>query len=108
MVALLLVLYLRWRTRLAFKRKAFAYHSNKSLKKSEKGISKPPLEVVFLHPSLTTGGAARLVVNACLSLQLNQKRWLVNVRIATSFHDKACAFPETVDGTLPVTSFRLP
>lgn len=57
------------------------------------------LKIVFLHPDLGIGGAERLVVDAALALQLKGHQ----VHIVTSYHDPAHCFPETRDGTIPVT-----
>jgi len=58
----------------------------------------PPLSIAFLHPDIGLGGAERLVVDAAVELQAAGHR----VTLYTSHHDRARAFPETVDGTLDV------
>nr|SVE75125.1 EOG090X069M [Daphnia dolichocephala] len=57
------------------------------------------LKVVFLHPDLGIGGAERLVVDAALALQSKGHQ----VHIVTSYHDPGHCFPETKDGTIPIT-----
>lgn len=54
---------------------------------------------MFLHPDLGIGGAERLIVDAALALQLKGH----DVHIITSYHDPEHCFPETRDGTIPVT-----
>ena len=55
--------------------------------------------VVFLHPDLGIGGAERLIVDAALAFQSKGHC----VHIVTSHHDPSHCFPETKDGTVPVT-----
>ena len=57
------------------------------------------VKVVFLHPDLGIGGAERLVVDAALALQSKGHQ----VHIITSYHDPGHCFPETKDGTIPIT-----
>jgi len=57
------------------------------------------VRVVFLHPDLGIGGAERLVVDAALALLSKGHQ----VHIVTSFHDPSRCFPQTADGTIPVT-----
>ena len=56
------------------------------------------MTVVFLHPDLGLGGAERLVVDAASHLVANGHR----VVVLTAHHDRARAFPATVDGSLDV------
>lgn len=57
------------------------------------------VKIVFLHPDLGIGGAERLVVDAALALQSKGHQ----VHVVTSYHDPGHCFPETRDGTVPVT-----
>lgn len=57
------------------------------------------VRVVFIHPDLGIGGAERLVVDAGLALMSKGHQ----VHFITSFHDPTRCFPETRDGTIPVT-----
>eukprot|EP00667_Euglena_gracilis_P008048 EG_transcript_8134 len=57
------------------------------------------MRVAFLHPDLGVGGAERLVVDAALGLQDRGH----DVHLFTYFHSQAHCFPETADGSLPVT-----
>ena len=56
------------------------------------------MTVVFLHPDLGLGGAERLVVDAASHLVANGHQ----VVVLTAHHDRARAFPATVDGSLDV------
>jgi alpha-1,3/alpha-1,6-mannosyltransferase len=56
------------------------------------------VNVVFLHPDLGFGGAERLVVDAASHLVANGHR----VVLLTARHDRARAFPATLDGSLDV------
>src|SRR5256885_12156419 len=56
------------------------------------------MTVVFLHPDLGLGGAERFVVDAASELVANGHR----VVVLTARHDRAHAFPATVDGSLDV------
>lgn len=56
------------------------------------------MNVAFLHPVLGLGGAERLVVDAACHLVAHGHR----VAVLTAHHDRARAFPPTVDGTLDV------
>ncbi|XKL64177.1 hypothetical protein PGB90_004263 [Kerria lacca] len=55
--------------------------------------------VTFVHLDLGIGGAERLVVDAAVALKQKNHR----VNIITSHHDKSHCFPETVNGTIPIT-----
>eukprot|EP00299_Pterocystis_sp_00344_P010400 c4638_g1_i1.p1 GENE.c4638_g1_i1~~c4638_g1_i1.p1 ORF type:complete len:211 (-),score=38.24 c4638_g1_i1:124-732(-) len=57
------------------------------------------MRVAFVHPNLGIGGAERLVVDAALAL-LERGH---TVHIFTAHHDPSHAFPETTDGTIPVS-----
>ena len=57
------------------------------------------VKVVFLHPDLGIGGAERLVVDAALALKSKGHQ----VHVVTSHHDPSHCFPETRDGTIPIT-----
>lgn len=61
-------------------------------------MSARQLRVAFVHPTLGLGGAERLVVDA--ALELTARGHAVAIHVAT--HDRAHAFPETVDGRLDV------
>jgi len=54
--------------------------------------------VVFLHPDLGLGGAERWLVDAATALVARGHR----VVVLTAHHDRARAFPETLDGTFEV------
>ena len=56
------------------------------------------MNVAFVHPDLGLGGAERLVVDAATELRARGHRTV----ILTAHHDRARAFPETVDGSLDV------
>jgi alpha-1,3/alpha-1,6-mannosyltransferase len=68
---------------------------------SASSASSSPLVVYFLHPDLGIGGAERLIVDASLGLQSLGH----SVHLFTSHHDNKCAFQETKDGTLKVSSY---
>jgi len=57
------------------------------------------MRVVFLHPDLGIGGAERLVCDAALALKSKGHR----VSFLTTYHNPEHCFPETRDGTFPVT-----
>lgn len=57
------------------------------------------VKVVFIHPDLGIGGAERLVVDAALALKSKGHQ----VHVVTSHHDPSHCFPETKDGTIPVS-----
>jgi len=57
------------------------------------------MRVLFLHPDLGIGGAERLVCDAALALQKKGHK----VSFITTYHDPGHCFPETRDGTFPVT-----
>ncbi|XP_076031777.1 alpha-1,3/1,6-mannosyltransferase Alg2 [Oratosquilla oratoria] len=58
------------------------------------------VRVTFLHPDLGIGGAERLVVDAAIALKDKGHE----VEFYTSHHDPSHCFPETIDGTVKVTS----
>ena len=57
------------------------------------------MRVVFLHPDLGIGGAERLVCDAALALKSKGH----HVSFLTTYHDPDHCFPETRDGTFPVS-----
>lgn len=57
------------------------------------------VKVTFLHPDLGIGGAERLVVDAAIAAKNSGH----SVHIVTTHHSANHCFPETNDGTLPVT-----
>lgn len=59
------------------------------------------MKVLFLHPDLGIGGAERLVCDAGLALKSKGH----TVSFATTYHDPGHCFPETRNGTFPVTVF---
>jgi alpha-1,3/alpha-1,6-mannosyltransferase len=61
-------------------------------------VSARHLRVAFVHPNLGLGGAERLVVDA--ALELTARGHTATIFVAT--HDRAHAFPETIDGRLDV------
>ena len=58
-----------------------------------------PMRVVFLHPDLGIGGAERLVCDAALALKSKGH----HVSFLTTYHNPDHCFPETRDGTFPVS-----
>ena len=62
------------------------------------------MKVAFLHPDLGVGGAERLVVDAAVGL----KRLGHEVHFYTYYHSPSHCFPETKDGTVPVTVWYAP
>lgn len=59
-------------------------------------------KVVLLHPDLGYGGAERLMIDAAVALQTNQKDGPFTVLMVTTHHEPGRAFKETTDGTLQV------
>ncbi|CAK1545645.1 unnamed protein product [Leptosia nina] len=57
------------------------------------------VKVVFLHPDLGIGGAERLVIDAALAFRSKGHE----VSFFTNHHDPSHCFPETRNGTFPVT-----
>ncbi|KAG7199575.1 hypothetical protein KM043_014182 [Ampulex compressa] len=55
--------------------------------------------VTFLHPDLGIGGAERLAIDAALALKEKGHE----VSFVTNHHELENCFPETKDGTIPVT-----
>ncbi|XP_064476601.1 alpha-1,3/1,6-mannosyltransferase ALG2-like [Ornithodoros turicata] len=56
--------------------------------------------ITFVHLDLGVGGAERLVVDAALALKCLGH----NVQFVTTHHDESHCFPETADGSFPVTT----
>lgn len=56
--------------------------------------------IAFIHPDLGIGGAERFIVDAAVALKSKGHR----IHIFTSHHDASHCFPETINGTLNVTS----
>ncbi len=55
--------------------------------------------ITFVHLDLGIGGAERLIVDAAMALKKKQHV----VSVVTTHHDRSHCFPETTDGTIPVT-----
>lgn len=57
------------------------------------------VKIIFLHPDLGIGGAERLVLDAALAFKSKGHE----VAFYTNHHDPTHCFPETRDGTFPIT-----
>lgn len=69
-------------------------------KGSGDGVAERKRSITFVHLDLGVGGAERLIVDAALALKCLGH----DVQVVTTHHDQSHCFPETIDGSFPVST----